>query len=155
MTDLDDDDDTPDMYLPRMRLWLERKLPMICANPDKVVERGERVIYCGGALGDLYAEAGGEVLMAGKPFAPIYEEALKAAARPGAAAVERSRILAIGDSARTDATGAATYGIDFLFIAGPIHAADFGGAGATPQAVRDLLGPTVARVVGYTPRLAW
>jgi HAD superfamily hydrolase (TIGR01459 family) len=155
VTDMVDDDDTPDMYADRIRLWLQRGLPLICANPDKVVERGDRVIYCAGALADLYAEAGGEVLMAGKPYAPIYEDALRLAAEAAGRPIARDRTLAIGDSARTDATGAATLGLDFLFIAGPIHAADFGGSGASAQGVRDLLAPTGARLAGYMPRLAW
>ena len=59
VTDLDDDDDTPDMYNDRITLWLSRKLPLICANPDRVVEHGDRLIYCGGALADLYEARGG------------------------------------------------------------------------------------------------
>ncbi len=153
--EMDHEDDTPDMYLDRMRLWLERKLPLICANPDKVVERGHKVIYCAGALADLYAEAGGEVIMCGKPYPEIYHEALRRAETAAGHPIARDRILAIGDSARTDATGAASFGLDFLFVAGPIHAADFGGADATPLAVRDLLVPTGARLAGYTSRLAW
>lgn len=46
------------MYRERAKLWLARKLPMICANPDRVVEHGDKIIYCGGALGDLYAAMG-------------------------------------------------------------------------------------------------
>ena len=79
VTDLDSDDDTPEMYRERARHWLSRKLPMICANPDRVVEHGDKIIYCGGALGDLYAAMGGMVLMAGKPYRPIYEEAFRLA----------------------------------------------------------------------------
>ncbi|MEO7223315.1 MAG: TIGR01459 family HAD-type hydrolase, partial [Devosia sp.] len=64
VTDLDDDDQTPDDYTDRISLWLSRKLPMICANPDRVVEHGDRLIYCGGALADLYEARGGLVRMA-------------------------------------------------------------------------------------------
>lgn len=46
------------MYRERVKLWLARKLPMICANPDRVVEDGDKIIYCGDALGDLYAAMG-------------------------------------------------------------------------------------------------
>ncbi len=155
LTDLETYEDTPEMYEDRMRLWLKRSLPVICANPDKIVEQGDRLVYCGGAVADLYAEAGGQVIMAGKPYAPIYEEALRRAETGTGSRIGRDRILAIGDSARTDATGAARFGADFLFIPGPLHAADFGGEGASPQAVRDLIGPTEARLAGYMPRLAW
>ncbi len=53
-----------------------RNMFMLCANPDLVVERGEKLIYCAGALADVYAALGGEVFYAGKPYAPIYKEAL-------------------------------------------------------------------------------
>jgi HAD superfamily hydrolase (TIGR01459 family) len=155
VTDMEDDDDTPEIYAERMRLWLARGLPLICANPDKVVEKGNKVIYCAGAIADLYAEAGGTVLMAGKPYVPIYEQALKRAEAAAGTPIAREDVLAIGDSARTDATGAAAFGLDLLFIAGPIHAADFGGDGASGQGVRDLLAPTGANLVGYMPRLVW
>src|SRR5690606_13502485 len=79
VTDLDGDDDTPDMYNDRISLWLSRKLPMIAANPDRVVEHGNRLLYCGGALADLYEARGGMIRMAGKPYKPIYQEALRQA----------------------------------------------------------------------------
>jgi len=155
VTDLDTDDDTPDMYAERVRLWRGRNLPLICANPDKIVEDGDKLVYCGGALADVYAEAGGEVRMAGKPFAPIYEEALRLAEQAAGHPIARDRILAIGDSVRTDATGAAGFGIDLLFIAGALHAEDLGESGLTDAAVRELIAPTGARLAGYMPRLAW
>ncbi len=79
---------------------------MLCGNPDLVVERGDRLIYCAGAIADLYGTLGGEVLYAGKPYRPIYDLALATrrracAARPPA----RNRVLAIGDSVRTDLEG--------------------------------------------------
>ncbi len=43
VSDLDTDDDTPDMYKDRIKLWLSRQLPLICANPDRVVEHGGRI----------------------------------------------------------------------------------------------------------------
>ena len=67
VTDLDNDDQTPDDYNDRITLWLSRNLPMICANPDRVVEHGDQLIYCGGALADLYEARGGMINMAGKP----------------------------------------------------------------------------------------
>ncbi|KAB2855873.1 MAG: TIGR01459 family HAD-type hydrolase, partial [Bauldia sp.] len=124
VTDLDSDDDTPDMYSERVELWLARNLPMIVANPDRVVEHGDRLIYCGGSLGDLYEARGGMVRMAGKPYRPIYQEALRLVEQAAGGPVARERILAIGDSVRTDAIGAAGFGIDLLFITGSIHAAE-------------------------------
>ncbi len=154
VTDLDTDEDTPDMYTERMAFWLERKLPMICANPDKVVEHGDRLIYCGGSLADAYEAAGGTVLMAGKPFPPIYEEAMRQAETAAGRELGRERLLAVGDSARTDATGAAGFGIDFLFIIGSIHALELDAFGSPdPERIAALIAPTGARLAGFLPRL--
>lgn len=156
VTDLDTDDDTPEMYRERARLWLARKLPMICANPDRVVEHGDKIIYCGGALGDLYAAMGGMVLMAGKPYRPIYDEAFRLAEVAAGKPLDRSRVLAIGDSVRTDATGAAQFGLDLLFVTGSIHAAELDAFGKPdPQAIADLVAPSGARLAGFLPRLSW
>ena len=156
VTDLDTDDDTPDMYEERIKLWLSRKLPLICANPDRVVEHAGRIIYCGGALADLYEAHGGRIRMAGKPYRPIYDEALRLADAAAGHPIERSRILAIGDSVRTDAIGAANAGLDLLFITGSIHAQELDAFGAPdPDAVRDLVAPSGARLKGFMPRLAW
>jgi HAD superfamily hydrolase (TIGR01459 family) len=156
ITDLDTDDDTPDMYRERIALWLHRGLPLICANPDRVVEHAGRLIYCGGAVADLYEAAGGKVLMAGKPYKPIYEEALRLGEEAAGRAIDRSRILAIGDSVRTDAIGAAGFGMDLLFITGSIHAGELDAFGKPdPASIRALVIPTRAKLAGYMPTLAW
>lgn len=124
---LDDDTETPDDYRATLEAMLERKLFMVCGNPDVVVERGDRLLYCAGALADLYATMGGEVLYAGKPYRPIYDMALaKAEAAMGRKATP-ARVLAIGDSVRTDLKGARGAGIDFLFVTSGIHAEELGG----------------------------
>jgi HAD superfamily hydrolase (TIGR01459 family) len=156
VTDLDNDDQTPDDYNDRITLWLKRKLPMICANPDRVVEHGDQLIYCGGALADLYEARGGMIKMAGKPYRPIYDEALRKAEAAADRSLDRGRILAIGDSVRTDAIGAANAGLDLLFITGSIHASELDAFGdPDPQAVRDLVAPSGARLKAFMPRLAW
>ena len=156
VTDLDTDDDTPDMYNDRITLWLSRNLPLIAANPDRVVEHGDRLIYCGGALADLYEARGGMIVMVGKPYKPIYAEALRLAEKAAGHPVDRTRILAIGDSVRTDAIGAAGAGLDLLFITGSIHAAELDAFGnPDPEAVRRLLEPSGANAVGFMPKLAW
>ncbi len=126
----DDTRETPEDYRQLLALMRERSLFMICANPDIVVERGDDLIYCAGALADAYAAEGGEVLYCGKPYAPIYEAALaKAAALRGKPAPLR-RVLAIGDSVRTDVKGAASFGLDCLFVVSGLHAEEAGGRGA-------------------------
>lgn len=156
VTDLDTDDDTPADYTERMAEWLARDLPLICANPDKVVEEGDRIVYCGGALADAYEDIGGRVMMAGKPFNPIYEQAgtmlNKAADRP----LAKDRILAIGDSVRTDAMGAAQFGVDLLFVTGSIHADELDAFNdPDPKRVADFVSVSRARMAGYMPKLAW
>src|SRR6185312_1816033 len=88
---------------------------------------GERLVYCAGAVADLYAELGGEVLYAGKPHRPIYEQALARAAALRGSEPRPARVLAIGDSVRTDLAGAAALGIDCLFVTSGIHAEELGG----------------------------
>jgi HAD superfamily hydrolase (TIGR01459 family) len=122
----DDTIEKPDDYDPILATMLARQLPMICANPDIVVERGQHLIYCAGAIADRYAAQGGPVVYAGKPYLPIYEQALDAACKASKRAVERDRVLAIGDSVRTDLRGAAAFGVDALFVTAGIHAEEFG-----------------------------
>ena len=156
VTDLDHDDDTPELYNDRIGLWLSRNLPLIAANPDRVVEHGDKLIYCGGALADLYEARGGMVRMAGKPYRPIYQEALRLAEVAAGRPLERQRILAIGDSVRTDAIGAAGAGLDLLFITGSIHAAELDAFGQPdPEAIAELVGPSGATLAGFMPRLGW
>jgi HAD superfamily hydrolase (TIGR01459 family) len=121
---VDDDVETPEDYRAALAVAAGRGLTMICANPDKVVQRGDRLIYCGGALADLYEALGGRVLMAGKPWAPIYDLAFEAAQTAMGGDVDRGRVLCIGDGVHTDVVGARRQDLDCLFIAAGIHARD-------------------------------
>ena len=123
---LDDTVETPRDYEELVARMHARALPMICANPDVVVERGDKLVYCAGAIADLYAAAGGDVVYAGKPYRPIYEQALDLAEAARGQRVQQHRLLAIGDSVRTDLKGAAAFGIDALFVTGGIHAEELG-----------------------------
>jgi HAD superfamily hydrolase (TIGR01459 family) len=129
-----DEIETPNDYLARLQLMRARKLFMVCANPDVVVERGPRLIYCAGALADLYASLGGEVLYAGKPYEPIYDLALAKAQSAAGRGIPRARVLAIGDSLRTDLKGAHAIGVDFLFVTSGIHAGELGSRAAPDAA---------------------
>lgn len=156
VTDLDTDDDTPADYEDRMTEWLARGLPLICANPDKVVEEGDRIVYCGGALADAYEDRGGRVMMAGKPFNPIYEQAKAMLDEAAGRRIGKDRILAIGDSVRTDAMGAAQFGIDLLFVTGSIHAEELDAFNdPDPKRVADFVSVSRAHMAGYMPKLAW
>ncbi len=136
----DDATETPENYRELLTAMRARSLFMVCANPDIVVERGDTLLYCAGALADAYVELGGEALYCGKPHAQIYEVALgKAAACRGGEAPPRSRVLAIGDSIRTDLKGAASFGVDCLFVTSGIHAEEFGGREAPDLSAVDAM----------------
>jgi len=98
-------------------------LKLLCANPDIVVDRGERREWCAGALAQLYTEMGGESLYFGKPHPPIYDLARRRLAALGVS-VENQHILAIGDGILTDIAGAVGEDIDSLFISGGLAAAE-------------------------------
>jgi HAD superfamily hydrolase (TIGR01459 family) len=137
----DDETETPEDYRAMMLQARERKLPLICANPDIVVERGDRLIYCAGAIAELYRELGGEVVFYGKPHRPIYERAMALAAERRGHPAPLDRVLAIGDSVRTDLTGALGFGIDCLFVTRGIHSEEFEGLDQLdPASVKELFG---------------
>jgi HAD superfamily hydrolase (TIGR01459 family) len=123
----DDEVETPQDYRDLIERMRARALPMICANPDVVVERGDKLVYCAGAIADLYAAIGGEVIYAGKPYRPIYDQAMAIARAARGKPVEHHRVLAIGDSVRTDLKGAAAFDLDCLFVIAGIHAEELGG----------------------------
>ena len=116
-----DETETPEDYEVLLRELAGRKLTMLCANPDHLVERGHSLVYCAGALAQLYEEDGGEVIYAGKPYLPIYELAEETIAGIAGRKVARSEILAIGDGIRTDMAGAAEFGLDAVFVASGLH----------------------------------
>jgi HAD superfamily hydrolase (TIGR01459 family) len=154
---VDDEVETPDDYRTRLMTAAGRGLEMICANPDRRVQRGERLIFCGGALADLYETLGGRVTMAGKPFKPIYDASLAAAAACLKRPLSKSRVLAAGDGAVTDVLGAEAAGLDCLFIATGIHAADASDiAGAIhPEGVARVLAQAGTRARYASASLAW
>jgi HAD superfamily hydrolase (TIGR01459 family) len=114
-----DHTETPAHYADRLARLAARRLPFLCANPDIVIHRGGDLVYCAGALAQAYEALGGEVVYAGKPYAPIYEAALAACAK--ALGRAPARVLAIGDGFRTDVNGARAQGFDVLFVAAGIH----------------------------------
>lgn len=151
---VDDHGEEPEHYDPVLLRMRERSLDMICANPDKVVRQGDRLYPCAGALAERYEALGGRVLMAGKPFPPIYDQCLDLAARALGHAVERRQALAIGDGLHTDVEGAARNGLAMLFIAGGIHEAELQAYGNdVGNAVRQIA-PGV-ELAGALPALRW
>jgi HAD superfamily hydrolase (TIGR01459 family) len=149
----DDTVETPETYREPLSRMADRRIPMICANPDVLVERGEQVVYCAGALAGLYRELGGEVTYAGKPFAPIYDLALKIAEHQRGAPVESGRVIAVGDGLHTDMKGAANAGFDSLYIASSVHMAAF--AVLSEITLAELFPAGAARPVAAMTALRW
>ncbi|HKP78648.1 MAG TPA: TIGR01459 family HAD-type hydrolase [Phenylobacterium sp.] len=136
----DDENDEPGDYRDRFIACVDRGMELICANPDIVVQRGDKLIYCGGALAQLYESLGGKVVMAGKPYAPIYEMALKHAEVELGRPIDASRVLCVGDGLPTDVRGANARGLDILFVANGIHGGETIGAdGLNRDVIDDLL----------------
>ncbi len=123
---------TLEQFLPLLRRCLAAGLPMICANPDLEVIRGGVRVLCAGALAEAYAELGGEVRSLGKPDPAIYDTVLALLGL-----CDRTRVLAVGDSLRTDIAGAKAAGIESAWVIGGIHAAELGAPpeGLPPAAV--------------------
>ena len=102
----------------------QRGLKLLCANPDLVVDIGDRRIICAGAMAAEYSSMGGESLYFGKPHPPIYDLARRRMAR--IRDVEDDRILCIGDGVGTDVSGALQEGLDCLLVTGGLPAFETG-----------------------------
>lgn len=136
----DDENDEPGDYRARFETCVARGLDLICANPDIVVQRGDKLIYCGGALAQLYESLGGRAVMAGKPYAPIYEMALARAEAELGRPIDARRVLCVGDGLPTDVRGANARNLDILFVANGIHGGEtIGPDGLNLKVVADLL----------------
>lgn len=153
----DDEREQAENYRTLLGAAAERRLDFICANPDRVVQRGDRLIPCAGALADLYEQLGGTVIMAGKPFAPIYALALAEAKHRLGAPVAPERVLAIGDGVPTDVKGAQAQGLDCLFVAAGIHRAELAGAdgGLSPELAAAFLADAGTHARWLADELSW
>jgi HAD superfamily hydrolase (TIGR01459 family) len=150
-----DEAETPADYAGLLAELYSLELPMICANPDITVERGERLIYCAGALAEAYAGLGGQVIYAGKPHKPIYDLALALVMAKWGAALPRHRIIAIGDGIRTDIAGAAAQKIDSVFVASGVHVKGGRTASLDSDVVGGLFAHCKARPVAALRQLSW
>jgi HAD superfamily hydrolase (TIGR01459 family) len=151
-----DEFETPEHYRELLTKIRARGLFMLCGNPDLVVERGDQLLYCAGALADLYGTMGGEVFYAGKPHRPIYDQALERIAGLRGVATPLARVLAIGDSVRTDLKGASDRGIDCLFVTAGIHAEELGDRhNPDPAALTRIFAEAGVAPKAVTSRLKW
>ena len=127
----DDLTETPDDYRAALLHGKTNGLPMLCANPDIVVDFGDKRLYCAGALAEAYEEMGGTVFYFGKPHPPIYDLARRRLAT--LAGGRDMPILAIGDGITTDIQGGMSEDLDTLFVTGGIAATEFGPDPANPD----------------------
>ena len=148
----DDETETAEDYRGVLEKARTRDLTFVCANPDIVVERGDRLIYCAGAIAEAYEKLGGEVQYAGKPHAPIYTSALAIAGRLTGGDVAQSRVLAIGDGVATDIRGASAAGIRSVFVASGVHVAR--GVSVT-DAADALFASESMKPIGLMTALVW
>lgn len=151
----DDTVETPDDYRDLLHGLAARGISMICANPDLMVERGNQLIYCAGALAALYESFGGEVIYAGKPYLPVYELALETVERLAGERIDRTLVLAIGDGLKTDIAGASDFGIDAVFVASGLHAPGEGSETLDAAHLAELFGQESKRPVAATRALNW
>ena len=147
----DDTRETPADYASLFDGLLARGVPMICANPDLVVERGDKLVYCAGSLAAEYAAKGGKVIYAGKPHPPIYERTFAEIERHTGAPLRKDALIAIGDGIDTDLEGAAAAGLRSVFIASGVHVS----GGLSARVLADLFGSRDFAPIAALPALAW
>jgi HAD superfamily hydrolase (TIGR01459 family) len=130
-------------YEAELQACLAAGLPMICANPDLEVIRGGARLICAGTLALHYEASGGRVLWIGKPDPAVYRPVLDLLGVPP------DRVLAVGDSLRTDIAGARAAGVDACWVLGGIHAGEFATAAAAERAAAEAALAPVATIPGF------
>ncbi|HML10859.1 MAG TPA: TIGR01459 family HAD-type hydrolase [Stellaceae bacterium] len=145
-------DDTIEDYAPILAAARERGLKMVCANPDLMVNHGAKLALCAGALAVHYEAIGGAVRWHGKPYSSVYASTLSLLG-----IADKKRVLAVGDSLRTDIAGANGVGLDSLLIAGQgIHVDDFAPGGALDLArIAAAASAAGVRPTMVGPRFSW
>ncbi|NKB52692.1 MAG: TIGR01459 family HAD-type hydrolase [Rhizobiaceae bacterium] len=152
----EDEKEVPEDHRDRLSDLAARQIPFICANPDLVVERGERMIYCAGSLAKLYDELGGQTFVAGKPHSPIYNLAMKRLEEINGTAMSQDNVIAVGDGMPTDVAGALSNGFDLLYISAGIHSTEYGPADDPNEAeLEKFLANHEVEPTVWMPRLSW
>lgn len=132
----DDLNETLEDYQPQIEAWGKHNLPVICANPDRIVQIGDRVMHCAGAMAERHEQNGGDVIWLGKPYQPIYETAAQRLKE--LTGLENPRTLAVGDGFKTDILGANKAGLDVIFVTGGL-AETLGALLDTPEKAQQVL----------------
>ena len=150
-------DDTVAHYEPLLAQARAAGLPMVCANPDLEVIRGEQREICAGAIAARYEDMGGAVRYHGKPHPEIYDTCFALLDGAGRG-IGRGRIAAIGDALRTDIAGANAAGIDGIFVTGGLQGAALGAdadGNADPMRLAALCAAEGHTPVAALPVLRW
>ena len=148
----DDTTETPDDYADMLARIKARNLPLLCPNPDRIVQYGDQVIYCAGAIAEAYENIGGEVVWVGKPYPMVYARARAMLGKM--TGLERPRLLAIGDGPKTDIAGAEAAGVDALFIGGGLAGAS-GADIETPESIAAILAEEKTQARYAMRHLVW
>ena len=114
-TGVNNNKDTIKKYYSILKKINNRKLIMICANPDLVVNRGNVIEYCAGSVAKLYEKIGGEVEYFGKPHKYFYEYVFKIFKKKYKKIIKKDKILVIGDNLNTDILGANNFNVKNLY----------------------------------------
>ena len=148
--------ETPEDYRPLLDAAHRLNLPFVCANPDLIVDVGGTILYCAGAIADIYQHIGGAVFWAGKPHLSAYETAHHKAEALRDTNVPRAKTLVIGDAIRTDLKGAQNFGCDALFVASGIHRHEaMDGNTLSPTKLAALFPPGTPSALGAMVELVW
>lgn len=150
----DDETETPEDYRTMLEDFHARNVPMICANPDIKVERGNALVYCAGALAEAFGHMNGKVLYAGKPYAPIYNEASAQLKQLSGKPIAKSRILCIGDGLYTDIAGAENNGFASVYIASGLHMGQQG-SDFSPVMLKHLFRNSSSPPIAAQDHLKW
>ncbi len=110
--------DTANQYRAVLEKCAALGLPMICANPDRIVHVGAQLVVCAGTLAEMYEGMEGKVAWFGKPYRAVYSHCLMA--------MGSQRVAAVGDSMITDIAGATGAGLDSILVTSGIHREELG-----------------------------
>jgi len=144
---VEDFSDTVEKYLPRLKNGIIRKLPMLCANPDKIVHVGDQLVICAGTLADIYTDMGGEVTNYGKPYREVYSRCLQD--------MGTRKVLTVGDSMLTDIAGATGAGLDSVLVTSGIHREEFSPIDAGNGHLDGFLANYLFKPTYVMKRFAW
>ena len=136
--------------------FLNKKIPLICANPDEVVARGEKIVFCAGALANQYKQEGGMVRYFGKPYSDIYSFALKKVrAHKDFKDKKEINTLVIGDNIKTDIKGANLFNLDSVLILNGIYKDFFRDGTVNFDQLKDSVNLKDVKINYFQEELAW